>query len=116
MQGPGDGSIWLRQADLCAYSAVSATLSSSSLRFIILTPRRQPGRHFALSAIWIAVASILATYNITKDVDADGKVVEPSGEWNYEPTLFNHPLPFKCTFTPRSKAAEVVIRATGEDL
>ncbi|ETW77757.1 cytochrome P450 monooxygenase 31 [Heterobasidion irregulare TC 32-1] len=74
-----------------------------------------PGRHFAISAVWIAVASILATYNITKDVDADGKVIEPSGEWSHGSTLFNHPLPFKCTFTPRSKAAEVAIRATGED-
>ena len=30
MQGPGDSSIWIRQADLRAYSAISAALSSSS--------------------------------------------------------------------------------------
>lgn len=71
-----------------------------------------PGSHFAMSAIWIAAASILATYNITKDVDADGNAIDPSGEWSDGPTILNQPLPFKCTFTPRSKAVELAIRAT----
>lgn len=79
---------------------------------MILIPHRQPGSHFAMSAIWIAAASILATYNITKDVDADGNAIDPSGEWSDGPTILNQPLPFKCTFTPRSKAVELAIRAT----
>ncbi|KAF9013081.1 cytochrome P450 [Cyathus striatus] len=71
-----------------------------------------PGRHVAFASVWLAVASILATYNISKYVDEDGNVDEPTGEWVSGPTLFNHPLPFKSRFTPRSKAAEVSIRAT----
>lgn len=79
----------------------------------------QPGRHIAISALWVAVASILAMYDITPEVDSDGNVIEPSGEWVSGPTLFNHPLPFKCTFTPRSKAAEAALQALddgGEDV
>jgi hypothetical protein len=35
-----------------------------------------------------------------------------SGEWVEGTTLFNHPLPFKCKFTPRSKEAAMAIQAT----
>jgi cytochrome P450 len=40
-----------------------------------------PGRYMAQSSIWIAVASLLAGYNITKAVNADGSTIEPSGEY-----------------------------------
>lgn len=68
-----------------------------------------PGRHIALSSIWISVASILACYVIRKEVDAAGREVAPGGEWYGGPTLFNRPLPFKCRFVPRSKAVEATI-------
>lgn len=45
-----------------------------------------PGRHMAWSFLWIMVASMLATMNITKAVDENGVLIEPSGE--YEPGLF----------------------------
>jgi hypothetical protein len=32
----------------------------------------------ATSSVWIAVASILATFDITKAVGEDGKVIEPN--------------------------------------
>lgn len=35
----------------------------------------------ALSAIWIAVASLIATFDITKAIDENGKVIEPSYEF-----------------------------------
>ncbi|KAG6908817.1 hypothetical protein DXG01_003170 [Tephrocybe rancida] len=41
-----------------------------------------PGRYMAFSAIWIAVASIAATYDITKARDANGDVIEPSHEYS----------------------------------
>lgn len=69
----------------------------------------QPGRHIALSSIWISVASILACYDIRKEVDAAGREVAPDGQWYGGPTLFNRPLPFKCRFVPRSRAAEATI-------
>ncbi len=46
----------------------------------------------AFSSIWITVASILATMDITKTIDANGNVVEPSGEYE---SLF---LQFVCSF------------------
>lgn len=35
----------------------------------------------AFSAVWIAVASLVATFDITKDVDENGNVIEPSHEY-----------------------------------
>ncbi|KAJ7483474.1 cytochrome P450 [Mycena latifolia] len=69
-----------------------------------------PGRHMATSSVWITVASILATFNITKAVGDDGKVIEPSHE--YFPALVMMPLPFKCSIKPRSQAAAELIQAT----
>ncbi|KAJ7209147.1 cytochrome P450 [Mycena pura] len=71
--------------------------------------RMCPGRHMALSSIWITVASILATFDITKAVDEEGKVIEPSYE--YLSGLISTPLPFKCSFTPRSQDAAALIKA-----
>ena len=35
----------------------------------------------AFSAVWIAVASIIAAFDITKAVDENGEVIEPSHEY-----------------------------------
>ncbi|CAA7261115.1 unnamed protein product [Cyclocybe aegerita] len=73
------------------------------------------GRYMAFSSVWINVASILATFDISKAVDMDGKVIEPSHE--YTSSLVRLPLPFKCSMTPRSKQAEALIRSsTNEDV
>lgn len=40
-----------------------------------------PGQAFAIHTITIAMAHILATFNITKPLDEDGNVVEPSCEY-----------------------------------
>jgi cytochrome P450 len=40
-----------------------------------------PGRYMAYSSVWLVVASLLATVNITKFIDSDGVVIEPSGEY-----------------------------------
>ena len=63
--------------------------SDSLLTFVC---RKCPGRYMAFSSIWITVASILATMDITKTIDANGNVVEPSGEYE---NLF---LLFVCSF------------------
>ncbi|KAF7329556.1 hypothetical protein MKEN_00218500 [Mycena kentingensis (nom. inval.)] len=42
--------------------------------------RMCPGRHVATDVLWISMASILATLNVEKCVDAAGKVVEPRCE------------------------------------
>jgi len=68
--------------------------------------RACPGKHVALASLWIAVASILTCYTIEPELDENGKPIKPKGEWYSGPTLFNHPLPFKCRFVPRSKDVE----------
>ncbi|KAF8169163.1 cytochrome P450 [Mycena galopus ATCC 62051] len=58
-----------------------------------------PGRHMATSTIWIAVASLLAAFDITKAVDGEGNVIVPSHEC--VSGLVNTLLPFKCSIKPR---------------
>ncbi|KAF7368512.1 Cytochrome p450 [Mycena venus] len=41
-----------------------------------------PGRHMATESIWIAVVSILAMFDITKEIGEDGRPIEPS--YKYE--------------------------------
>lgn len=36
-----------------------------------------PGRHLALESMWILMARIIATHNIGKELDANGKEIEP---------------------------------------
>ncbi|KAG6908814.1 hypothetical protein DXG01_003167 [Tephrocybe rancida] len=50
-----------------------------------------PGRYMAFSAVWVAVASIVATFDITKARDANGTVIEPSHERSRSKT--SRPLP-----------------------
>jgi len=71
-----------------------------------------PGRHLASSSVWITVASMLATFNIEKAVDEEGKIVEPSYE--YFPGVISSPLPFRCSIAPRSRQAMDVIQATSD--
>ncbi|KAF8877650.1 cytochrome P450 [Gymnopilus junonius] len=71
--------------------------------------RMCPGRDVALSVIWLTMASVLATFNITKAIDENGKELEPDVQ--YWSGLIVHPLPFKCTIKPRSKAAEELVKS-----
>ncbi|KAJ7071658.1 hypothetical protein C8F01DRAFT_1245255 [Mycena amicta] len=68
----------------------------------------------AQASIWIIVASVLATFNITKARDGNGKEIEPSYEFDLG--FINSPLPFKAKFTPRSEAAvELILGADSDD-
>lgn len=93
-----------------------------------------PGRHLGTASVWIAVASILAVFDIAKAVDGEGKEVEPTYEYlsgflrcvlkvdfsrrDVECLIdfnFEHcsgPLPFKASIKPRSARAADLIRAT----
>lgn len=68
------------------------------------------GRYMATSSVWIAIASIVATFDISKAVDENGDVIEPS--LGYSPGMINAPLPFKCSIKPRSQQAAALIHAT----
>jgi hypothetical protein len=41
-----------------------------------------PGRYMAFSAVWIGIASLIAAFDITKAVDENGDVIEPSQEYS----------------------------------
>ncbi|KAJ7247316.1 cytochrome P450 [Mycena rebaudengoi] len=71
-----------------------------------------PGRHMAMSSMWITIASILSTFDITKAVGDDGNVIEPTYE--FYTGIVSLPRPFKCSITPRSKQAMELIQATAQ--
>ncbi|KAJ7780051.1 hypothetical protein DFH07DRAFT_730128, partial [Mycena maculata] len=72
------------------------------------------GRHMANSSVWIAAVLVLAAFDITKAVGADGQVMEPSYEYLFPRArvVCSLPLPFKCSIKPRSQKAVELIRAT----
>ncbi|THU98690.1 cytochrome P450 [Dendrothele bispora CBS 962.96] len=72
-----------------------------------------PGRYFGLSSAWIAIASLVATCNINKAVDSNGKVIEPVVDIVGE--VVCHPAPFKCSFVPRSPEALKLMKAGYEN-
>lgn len=67
-----------------------------------------PGRFMAHASTWLAITSILATFEISKDVDESGNEIVPTGEYLSGP--ITHPVPFKCSIKPRSHAAETLIQ------
>ncbi|EEB93098.1 hypothetical protein MPER_08295 [Moniliophthora perniciosa FA553] len=73
-----------------------------------------PGRHMAYSSVWIAVASILKTFDISKAMDEHGNVIEPVYESHS--SIVATPLPFKYSMKPRSAEAEELISAASSAL
>ncbi|KAJ7627128.1 cytochrome P450 [Roridomyces roridus] len=69
-----------------------------------------PGRHLAADSLWLTIVSILATFNITKAVGDDGKVIEPSYEFSSAVTSV--PLSFRCSILPRSQSAQELVEGT----
>ncbi|KAF8897011.1 cytochrome P450 [Mucidula mucida] len=65
------------------------------------------GQDLAEDTIWMGIVSLLAVFNITKAFDEQGRVMEPSGE--VTSGMLCHPVPFKCTISPRSPMAEALI-------
>jgi len=65
-----------------------------------------PAKHFADASLWLACASVLATFDIRPPVK-DGKPVLPSVK--YTDGAIPHPEPFECVIKPRSKVAEALI-------
>ncbi|KAJ7722332.1 cytochrome P450 [Mycena metata] len=68
-----------------------------------------PGRFLAQASVFITVASILATFDITKYIGTNGQPVEPTYE--YSSGIVAAPLPFKCSIRPRSGAAAALVEA-----
>lgn len=67
------------------------------------------GKDMAWDTLWIMVASMLATFEISKATGDNGEVIEPPPGHTSE--ILDCPLPFKCSLKPRSKAVEELIRS-----
>ncbi|KAF8509773.1 cytochrome P450 [Hysterangium stoloniferum] len=66
--------------------------------------RACPGRPMAENALFITIVSILHVFNIVLPPGS------PSLDRNaFVPGVFSRPLPFKCSFVPRSVAAEALL-------
>ncbi|KAJ3533643.1 hypothetical protein NMY22_g7252 [Coprinellus aureogranulatus] len=69
--------------------------------------RACPGRHVAMSILYIAISSILSVFDLSKAKDEDGNPITPSGE--FVSSLASRPIPFQCAIQPRSVETERVI-------
>jgi len=68
------------------------------------------GRYMADNTVWLAVVSVLATLDLRKAKDNEGKDIDILGE--YCKTFFRHPLPYRSAITPRDLQARNLILAT----
>ncbi|KAM6498917.1 Cytochrome P450 [Amanita muscaria] len=66
-------------------------------------------RHLADTAMWLMMASVLATFNVSKARDEHGNEIDVDDQ-AFTDTLAMHPLPFKCSITSRSQQAESLVR------
>ncbi|KAI0001214.1 cytochrome P450 [Russula vinacea] len=66
------------------------------------------GKIMALDTIWIAIASVLSVYNITKAIDDNGNVITP--QVKLKPGTICHPATFECVIEPRSATALALIQ------
>jgi len=66
-----------------------------------------PGMNFSDSALFLAVASILATMDISAPRDDEGEAVMPKVEYTSE--IFCKPKPFHCNIRPRFEIVPVMI-------
>jgi cytochrome P450 len=66
------------------------------------------GLKFSDNTIFLALASILACFNISKKV-VNGKEIIPEVEY---PHFVGHPKPFQCDVVLRSREADALIAAT----
>ncbi|KAI0718513.1 CyP450 monooxygenase [Cerioporus squamosus] len=72
--------------------------------------RSCPGKHFAMSSLYMIVSTVLHTLSINAPLDQEGRPIPLSGKMTQG--LLAYPEPFECIIKPRSPAAEALVRAT----
>ncbi|KAG5735110.1 O-methylsterigmatocystin oxidoreductase, partial [Termitomyces sp. T112] len=73
-----------------------------------------PGRHLADASVWIAMASILATFDILKPIGSDGKEITP--EVKFSTGITSQPSTFYCHIRPRNdQAKDLIMHADTSD-
>ncbi|KZT66511.1 cytochrome P450 [Daedalea quercina L-15889] len=88
------GTSYVYYQELCLFQALIEPLS---------------GLYLADTCIFLAIAQILATFNITTSEERDICDVD------YTTGIISHPGPFECTAAPRSAKAEALINSVGLD-
>ncbi|KAA1476007.1 cytochrome P450 [Dentipellis sp. KUC8613] len=85
------------------------TLNDDDIPMIFGFGRRVcPGKFIADSSVWLAVASLLAVYNLSPAQDEHGHDI-PVKEAVVD-GLTSRPLPFECSIKPRDSIAEALIK------
>ncbi|KAF8600017.1 cytochrome P450 [Ceratobasidium sp. AG-I] len=69
-----------------------------------------PGQYIAEGSLFIAIASVLAAFHISKAKDENGEDIVPSTKAR-ENSLVYHPAPFKCNIQPRSEHHKSLVSA-----
>ena len=70
--------------------------------------RKCPGQFMIDASLWIALASMIAAFDVRKAKDEFGKEVEP--EVVYDNSVFSTMKPFRYEIAPRSAQAVRVVR------
>ncbi|TFK93396.1 cytochrome P450 [Polyporus arcularius HHB13444] len=70
--------------------------------------RKCPGQYMIDASLWIAVASMLAAFDVTKARDEFGREVEPAVV--YDNSIFTTMKPFRYDIRPRSAQAVRIVR------
>jgi cytochrome P450 len=68
-----------------------------------------PGKHFADATVWLAIASVLSTFKISKSHDENGNEIDINKDACTH-SFISHPEPFRCSIVPRSSKAEALAR------
>jgi len=76
--------------------------------------RRCPGRHFADQSIWLAIASLVSTVDISKAKDSLGNEITP--EAAFVNGFVHHPAEFPCSVQPRSEKISMMIDQSLADI
>ncbi|KAF4609449.1 hypothetical protein D9613_012942 [Agrocybe pediades] len=71
--------------------------------------RACPGRHIALSYLFISVATILTTFDISEELDEKGVPIPQDIKW--QTGVISEPAPFKVRIRPQSEDTVKLIRA-----
>ncbi|KIK93082.1 hypothetical protein PAXRUDRAFT_34248 [Paxillus rubicundulus Ve08.2h10] len=73
--------------------------------------RRCPGANLVESPVWLLMVSVIATLDIGKAIDDQGREIEP--EVVFDDSIFRLPNPFKFSVSPRSEHALKVLTQEG---
>ncbi|KAF9069515.1 cytochrome P450 1 [Rhodocollybia butyracea] len=72
------------------------------------------GRYVADNTVWLTIASVLATLDLRKAKDDEGREIHISGE--FSPHVFRHPEPYQSCIRPRDLQALELIQLVATEL